>query len=177
VRLLGSWVESPNAENGPETTTAEPKFRTYYERLLNIRNDLMNQHTGWREQELETQPKGRQQADAESATTVAMRDAALGGVQGYERLVREVNEAIQRIKGGRYGICELTGQPIETERLDAEPWTAYSIEGQNAKRKQAVRPLSSLMRAISSRRPKRRKTTCAIPTAPAQIASGRPIRE
>jgi RNA polymerase-binding transcription factor DksA len=94
----------------------EPKFRTYYERLLNIRNDLVNQHTGWREQELETQPKDRQQADAESATTVAMRDAALGRVQGYERLLREVNEAIQRIKDGRYGICELTGQPIETER-------------------------------------------------------------
>jgi DnaK suppressor protein len=59
-----------------------------------------------------------------------MRDAALGRVQGYERLLRAVDEAIQRIKDGRYGICELTGQPIETERLDAEPWTPYSIEGQ-----------------------------------------------
>src|SRR5580704_6831166 len=72
---------SPDVENASETTI-EPKFRTYYERLLNIRNDLVNQHTGWREQELETQPKDRQQADAESAKTVAMRDVALGRVQG-----------------------------------------------------------------------------------------------
>ncbi len=90
---------SPDVGSAPETTI-EPKFRTYYERLLNIRNDLVNQHTGWREQELETQPKDRQQADAESATTVAMRDAALGRVQGYER-------------------------------LEAEPWTPYSIAGQH----------------------------------------------
>jgi RNA polymerase-binding transcription factor DksA len=121
---------SPDVENASETTI-EPKFRTYYERLLNIRNDLVNQHTGWREQELETQPKDRQQADAESAKTVAMRDVALGRVQGYERLLREVNGAIQRIKDGQFGICELTGQPIETERLEAEPWTPYSIAGQH----------------------------------------------
>jgi RNA polymerase-binding transcription factor DksA len=127
-----AWIlgRSPDAENDPHLTTVEPKSHTYYERLPNIRNDLANQRAHWHEQELETQPKDRQQADAESATTVAMRDAALGRVQGYERLLCEVNEAIRRIKDGRYGICELTGQPIEMERLDAEPWTAYSIEGQ-----------------------------------------------
>jgi RNA polymerase-binding transcription factor DksA len=80
--------------------------------LLNIGNDLVNQHIGWVNRKLETQPKDRQQADAESATTVAMRDAALGPFHGYERLLRKVDEAIQRIKDGRYGICELTGQPI-----------------------------------------------------------------
>jgi hypothetical protein len=43
---------------------------------LRLRNDLSNKRDAWREQELETQPKDRQQADAESATTVALRDAA-----------------------------------------------------------------------------------------------------
>jgi hypothetical protein len=40
-------------------------------------------------QELETQPKDRQQADAESATTIQLRDAALGRVESYEEQINE----------------------------------------------------------------------------------------
>ncbi len=42
----------------------------------------------------------------------------------------EVLEAIRRIQRGRYGICEVTGQPIEPERLRVIPWARYSLKGQ-----------------------------------------------
>ena len=51
----------------------------------------------------------------------ALRDTALGRVEGYEELLPEVNAVIQRIEEGRYGICELTGSYIESERLAAVP--------------------------------------------------------
>jgi hypothetical protein len=71
--ILGRPAE---ARQDRDLESADPKFRVYYERLLRLRNDLSNKRDAWREQELETQPKDRQQADAESATTVALRDAA-----------------------------------------------------------------------------------------------------
>src|SRR6266576_3813213 len=47
----------------------------------------------------------------------------------------DVLEAIRRIERGTYGICEMTGKPIEAERLRAIPWTRYSFAGQNAQEK------------------------------------------
>ena len=41
----------------------------------------------------------------------------------------EVEMALARIEQGCYGLCEETGELIETERLIALPWTSLSIEG------------------------------------------------
>jgi DnaK suppressor protein len=44
------------------------------------------------------------------------------------RLIKEIDDALARIAAGTYGICELTGLPIKTERLDELPWARHSIE-------------------------------------------------
>jgi RNA polymerase-binding protein DksA len=44
------------------------------------------------------------------------------------RLIKEIDDALQRIEDGTYGICELTGKPIKAERLEELPWARYSIE-------------------------------------------------
>ena len=46
---------------------------------------------------------------------------------GRETL-REIDEALERIKDGTYGICLGTGEPINKRRLMAIPWAKYSIE-------------------------------------------------
>jgi RNA polymerase-binding transcription factor DksA len=43
---------------------------------------------------------------------------------------KEVQNAIDRIKNKTYGICEITGEKISKERLDAVPFTRYSVRGQ-----------------------------------------------
>lgn len=43
--------------------------------------------------------------------------------------IYEIDLALHRIFEGSYGVCEETGEPIETERLLAIPWTRLSIEG------------------------------------------------
>ena len=48
---------------------------------------------------------------------------------GRERkLVDEIDHALSKIEDKTYGICEGTGQMIAEPRLEAEPWTRYSIE-------------------------------------------------
>ena len=44
-------------------------------------------------------------------------------------LLLEIEVALSRIEQGRFGLCEETEEPIETERLLAIPWTRLSIEG------------------------------------------------
>lgn len=41
----------------------------------------------------------------------------------------EIEFALSRIENGTYGVCEVTEEKIETERLLAIPWTRLSIEG------------------------------------------------
>lgn len=41
----------------------------------------------------------------------------------------EIEFALARIENGTYGICEVTEEKIENDRLLAIPWTRLSIEG------------------------------------------------
>ncbi|MCU0689065.1 MAG: TraR/DksA C4-type zinc finger protein [Phycisphaerales bacterium] len=50
-------------------------------------------------------------------------------------LIREIDEALQRIEDGSYGLCQVTGKEIKRERLDELPWTRYSIEAAREREK------------------------------------------
>ena len=43
------------------------------------------------------------------------------------KLLREIEDAIKKFDSGEYGVCEGTGEPIERRRLEARPWTRYSV--------------------------------------------------
>jgi DnaK suppressor protein len=55
-------------------------------------------------------------------------DNALSLVDGERRILEEIDQALDRIEGGTYGICLGSGKPISKARLQAIPWTKYSIE-------------------------------------------------
>ena len=42
-------------------------------------------------------------------------------LQQLEKQLGDVNEAVERIEKGTYGICEIGGEPIEKARLEASP--------------------------------------------------------
>lgn len=42
-----------------------------------------------------------------------------------QNALTEVDDALERLRLGRYGICEVTGRPIPAGRLRAIPWTRY----------------------------------------------------
>ncbi len=43
-------------------------------------------------------------------------------------ILRQIDAALERMKEGTYGLCEVCGKPIEEERLRAIPWTTYCKE-------------------------------------------------
>jgi len=44
------------------------------------------------------------------------------------KILVEIQQALERIADGTFGICEGLSIPIETNRLEAIPWTRYSLE-------------------------------------------------
>jgi len=43
-------------------------------------------------------------------------------------LLKEIDDALDRITNNTYGICEQLGKPIKIDRLRQTPWARYSIE-------------------------------------------------
>lgn len=46
------------------------------------------------------------------------------------KLIKKIDQALERIENGTYGYCEETGEPIGLGRLEARPVTTLSIEAQ-----------------------------------------------
>ena len=55
------------------------------------------------------------------------------------KLIREIDDALERIKDNTYGLCQVTGIPIKPERLEELPWARYSIEAARELERQAMR--------------------------------------
>ncbi len=58
------------------------------------------------------------------------RDFALSVVSSEQEALKEIEAAINRIHNGSYGVCEITNEQISEERLEAVPFTRFSLEGQ-----------------------------------------------
>lgn len=49
-------------------------------------------------------------------------------VNTFEKRLKDVDDALTKIEKGVYGICEVSGEPIEIERLRANPAARTKIE-------------------------------------------------
>ena len=67
---------------------------------------------------------------ADSGTDNFDRDFALSLLSSDQDAVYEIEEALKRIEKDTYGICELTSKPIPRARLDAIPWTRFTVDAQ-----------------------------------------------
>jgi DnaK suppressor protein len=58
---------------------------------------------------------------AEDATAAFDQTAAISLRRGKERTLKEVDEALERMAAGGYGVCGRCGEPIDFARLKAIP--------------------------------------------------------
>ena len=129
---------------GGETWTPEldesrikPEWRKYYRILLDLRESLLNQMRGLAKESAETVPTYSLHM-ADSGTDNFDRDFALSLLSSDQDALYEIEEALRRIENGTYGICELTHKPIPKSRLDAIPWTRYTVEAQKELEKSGI---------------------------------------
>jgi RNA polymerase-binding transcription factor DksA len=65
---------------------------------------------------------------ADIGTDTFDQDFTLSLAENERGQLREIDQALQRIAEGTYGVCQMTGKPIPKARLDAKPWAKYTIE-------------------------------------------------
>jgi len=68
------------------------------------------------------------------------QEFSLGLLESERVLLEEIDQALERIANGTYGVCLGTGRPIGKPRLKARPWAKYCIEYARMIEKGLVRP-------------------------------------
>lgn len=64
---------------------------------------------------------------AASGTTTFERERDLSLSENVKDILKRVNEALDRIDNGTFGLCEMCGTPIPEERLKALPYANLCI--------------------------------------------------
>ncbi len=125
--ILGKSAVEPRANGQPKI---KPEWQKYYQHLLELRERLMNQMSGLAKESAEEMSSYSLHM-ADSGTDNFDRDFALSLLSSDQDAIYEIEEALKRIEKDTYGICELTGKPIPRTRLDAIPWTRFTVEAQS----------------------------------------------
>ena len=68
---------------------------------------------------------------SDQGTDTFDREFALNQLSNEQDVLFEIDEAIRRLENGTYGICEMTEEPINIERLEALPYVRYSVQAQS----------------------------------------------
>jgi RNA polymerase-binding transcription factor DksA len=114
------------------------KWRSAFRRLKDLREELLQRQSYLSRAALEEQPNfSTHMADA--GTDQYDRDFALGLLSSEQDALYQVEQAMDRVRNGTYGICELTGKRIEAGRLEAIPWTRFSLAAEAQLEKAGLR--------------------------------------
>jgi DnaK suppressor protein len=105
----------------------DTKLLAIKKKLLKQRRDLLDEAEHTLNNKLSTEkesfPDPTDQAVAELDNNFMLR------LRGREqKLLKKIDEAIARIDGGTYGVCESCGGQITIKRLEARPVTTLCIE-------------------------------------------------
>ncbi|MEX1118748.1 MAG: TraR/DksA C4-type zinc finger protein [Terrimicrobiaceae bacterium] len=124
------------------------------ERLLILKDTLLDSMNGVARDSLRSRAEGSEASafgmhQADAGSDAYDRDFALSLLSMEQDSLYEINEAIKRIDAGAYGVCEISNKPIPHARLEALPFTRYTVECQaeleKRNRFQSVRqPVTSL---------------------------------
>jgi DnaK suppressor protein len=138
----------PNVhESGLHLGLEEPKvsltpfLRKQRERLLQLRDNMLDSMSGVAKDTLRSRAEGSEASafgmhQADAGSDAYDRDFALSLLSQEQDALYEIEQALKRIELGTYGICEISGKPISHARLEAAPFTRYTVECQAQLEKQ-----------------------------------------
>src|SRR5690606_25322471 len=159
-RLLapGGPLRKPLIPSGPQNVIDEPiaaevaaeggkspfnkrqveKFRLM---LLDKRRELLGDITGLESEALKsadgTDPRLGEHLEDQSSDAIDQA-VSLDLAAADRRLLRMIDEALDRIDKGTFGLCVVTGKPIREERLRELPWASLSIEAARAEERRQM---------------------------------------
>ena len=113
-----------------------PFLRKQKKRLLALRDAMLDSMNGVAQDNLRARAEGNEASafgmhQADAGSDAYDRDFALNLLSQEQDALYEIDEALKRIELGTYGVCEMSGKPINHERLEAIPFTRFTVECQS----------------------------------------------
>ncbi|MDZ4289912.1 MAG: TraR/DksA C4-type zinc finger protein [Prosthecobacter sp.] len=145
----GITIETPKKPVLPAAFLKKQRHR-----LVELRDAYLNSAEGVANESLrkgsdggDSSAFGMHQADAGS--DAYDKDFALSLLAKEQDAIYEINEALKRIDIGTYGLCEMSGKVISEERLEALPFTRFTVACQERLEREQMggrwnRPVRSL---------------------------------
>lgn len=106
----------------------DKQLEYFRQKLVNWRAELVRDSSETLQELKETtlnEPDMNDRASNEADQSLELRTR-----DRMRKLIKKINEALDRIENGTYGYCEETGEPIGLGRLEARPVATLSIEAQ-----------------------------------------------
>ncbi len=110
-----------------KTPYSRKELNQFRQQLLGMRDQMSGQISALKNESLNRRDKIITEEDG---TDTFDRDFALNLASSEQDAVFEIDEALRRIEQKTYGICEISGAPINRERLDAIPYVRLSVRAQ-----------------------------------------------
>ncbi len=116
----------------PKSPLSKKETAEFHDMLLAKRRTLLGDMSGMEAEAL----RGNSDTGDQSSMPVHMADIGtdnyeqeftLGLLESERQLIREIDESLEQMAQGAYGVCMGTGESISKARLRAKPWAKYSI--------------------------------------------------
>lgn len=103
-----------------------PKLEKFKQRLLAKRKELLSGVRGSSVGSIETSTDGIQDI-ADQATSAYTKEFLLSIGDAERRMLKQVDDALNKIQQETYGLCESCGELINERRLEALPFARLCI--------------------------------------------------
>jgi DnaK suppressor protein len=138
-------AQVPAMPVGRKLTAKE--VRDFKDLLLTLRERVSGEYSTLSRDNLEANQRDPSLSD--QGTDTFDREMELNMMGSEQEVLFEIDAALRRIEKGTYGICELTNQPINIERLQALPYVRFTVRAQSEleKGRAHYRPFGGTMRS------------------------------
>lgn len=132
-------VVSKHGKNGASTPPKKLVVTGFLakqrQRLLMLKDTLLDSMNGVAKDSLRSRAEGSEASafgmhQADAGSDAYDRDFALSLLSQEQDSLYEIDQALKRIETGTYGVCEISGKAIPHPRLEALPFTRYTVECQ-----------------------------------------------
>ena len=118
---------------------ARPILRS--ETTVLLRDNILDSMNGVAKDTLRSRAEGSEASafgmhQADAGSDAYDRDFALSLLSQEQDALYEIDEAIKRLELGSYGVCELCSKAIPHARLEAIPFTRFTVDCQSQLEKQ-----------------------------------------
>lgn len=120
----------------------DPFTRAQKDKLLQLRDAMVDSMAGVAQDTLRARAEGSEASafgmhQADAGSDAYDRDFALSLLSQEQDALYEIDQALKRVELGTYGICEMCSKPIPHARLEAIPFTRFTVDCQSQLEKQS----------------------------------------